>query len=911
MDGRGTGVPAATRAGAYDAFISYSQRGDKAIAGALRSVIQTIGKPWWKLRNLNVFLDAASLSAAPGLWESIAGKLDASRYLILLASPEAAKSIWVDREVAHFVAGAGIGRLLIGLTGGDLAWDTAAGDFAWGEATPLPPSLRGRFREEPLWVDLRAFRAEPARATKSDQAFLHAALDLAATIKGVEKADLYSAELRQQRRNLRVAYGAAGVVAVLAVGAAAGAWIAVERAKEATRNFGIARETVDKIVADIVHDLRDVQGMRVESVQKILTTTQAALDRLYAIAPADAALRASRATTLVQIGDTYIAKGGNAGALAAYGESLAIRRALAAGSDDPERAAAVSESLSRVAYARGQAGDLKGAIAAYDESLAILAKLVAADPKSLDWQSRQAWDLRSKANQLVTGGDAKGGLALLAQSATLWRGLIAAQPGKPGPRNDLAWTLTNIGQAEPDRLRANAAFGEALALRRALYAEDKGNARAEDNVAFVLTEIATHAMPVGDLTGAAAALDEAESLRRHLVAVDPGNADWRNGLAATLRQLSNVDWQRGNAERSLARLEEAEAIFRGLARDDSPKLLWQENVADTLIDKGYRRLGIGEDSAAVGDFTEAVKWRRALVEASDGAGKYRAQLADGLLALGYGVWSLVDDGIEDGFGRVRSSYAEALAIYRALDASGESVAAGLATSLQRVGSLALREQDYGAAEQAFAEALPLREKLLALDATNVEKAGLVAAAHADIADVLVAKGDDAGALKQYEASLTIRRDIVAKAPAKESLRRDLALNLEKIAARKRRLGDTDGAIAAYREAIDLRRDLTDTTSLTRLREMINAEWKLQALLGNTFERGNLLSEVIDGLTEIDAKSPLNAADRTWLQTARATLADLNKILEKLEDELDSEAEAPAEGAAGVMVSEPGSSGRSD
>ena len=140
----GAGNTAGARTGGYDAFISYSQRGDKAIAQALRAVIQTIGKPWWQVRSLSVFLDAASLSAAPGLWESIAGKLDRSRYLILLASPEAAKSVWVDREVAHFLAGAGAPRLLIGLTDGALAWDAAKGDFEVELPTELSPVFRVR-----------------------------------------------------------------------------------------------------------------------------------------------------------------------------------------------------------------------------------------------------------------------------------------------------------------------------------------------------------------------------------------------------------------------------------------------------------------------------------------------------------------------------------------------------------------------------------------------------------------------------------------------------------------------------------------------------------------------------------------------------------------------------------------------
>src|SRR5690606_32399050 len=118
----------------------------------------------------------------------------------LLASPEAAASKWVDREVAYFVGRNGPDRLLIALTAGELSWDEAIGDFRPDAALPLPPFLHGRFREEPLWVDLRPFRRDPAAATKGNQAFLHAALDLAATIRGVEKADLYSDEVRRQRR---------------------------------------------------------------------------------------------------------------------------------------------------------------------------------------------------------------------------------------------------------------------------------------------------------------------------------------------------------------------------------------------------------------------------------------------------------------------------------------------------------------------------------------------------------------------------------------------------------------------------------------------------------------------------------------------------------------------------------------
>src|SRR2546429_8459108 len=111
----------------YDAFISYSHAKDKPVASALQSVIQKLGKPWYRRRALRVFRDDTSLSATPHLWPTIEEALDRSQYFILLASPEAAASKWVNKEVAHWLDRYSINTLLIGLTDGDLVWDEALG----------------------------------------------------------------------------------------------------------------------------------------------------------------------------------------------------------------------------------------------------------------------------------------------------------------------------------------------------------------------------------------------------------------------------------------------------------------------------------------------------------------------------------------------------------------------------------------------------------------------------------------------------------------------------------------------------------------------------------------------------------------------------------------------------------------
>jgi hypothetical protein len=201
---------------AYDAFISYSHARDKPIASALQAVVQKLGKPWYRRRALRVFRDDTSLSATPHLWPSIEQALGQSRFLILLASPEAAASRWVGQEIAYWLDHNRADTVLIALTDGELDWDEAIRDFRWSEATPLPTVLKNRFASEPRWIDLRSYRE--GSAPKGIE-FIRLGADFAAAIRGIPKEDLLSEEVRQQRRARTLAGTAAAALVVLLVAA--------------------------------------------------------------------------------------------------------------------------------------------------------------------------------------------------------------------------------------------------------------------------------------------------------------------------------------------------------------------------------------------------------------------------------------------------------------------------------------------------------------------------------------------------------------------------------------------------------------------------------------------------------------------------------------------------------------------
>ena len=94
----------------YNAFISYSHAADDRLAPALQSGLHRFARPWYKLRALHVFRDKTNLTVNPHLWSDITRALDQPEWFILLASPQAAASKWVAREVDYWLSRRPAGR---------------------------------------------------------------------------------------------------------------------------------------------------------------------------------------------------------------------------------------------------------------------------------------------------------------------------------------------------------------------------------------------------------------------------------------------------------------------------------------------------------------------------------------------------------------------------------------------------------------------------------------------------------------------------------------------------------------------------------------------------------------------------------------------------------------------------------
>ena len=380
-----------------DAFISYSHAKDKPIAAALQSAIQKLGKPWYRRRGLRIFRDDTSLSATPHLWPTIEQALGLSRFLILLASPEAAASPWVNKEIAYWLDAKGADTLLIAVTDGAIAWDNATSDFTCVEGTPSPLALKGRFAAEPKWVDLTAYREG---ADKRDARFTELAADFGAAIHGMPKEDLLSQEVRQQRRALGLAWSAAGSLLILFAAATVAGFLAYRAQQEAVaqrnraeQTLAAATKTANGLVFDLAQRFHDTVGVPAALIKDILDRALNLQQQLIGSGQITPALEASEGSAYIQSARALLNVGDTAGAFAVADHARQIYERLLTtnpGNIDWQDGLAVSQFwIGQVLLVEGKSSE---ALAAYQQSLAITQKLAEAAPANNDWQYELATD---------------------------------------------------------------------------------------------------------------------------------------------------------------------------------------------------------------------------------------------------------------------------------------------------------------------------------------------------------------------------------------------------------------------------------------------------------------------------------------------------------------------------------------
>jgi|GEM_PF-1718319 len=225
----------------YAAFISYAHA-DEAVAAKLHRAIETYHLPK-ALKNdpdkivKPVFRDVAELTAHHSLSEKIRDAVQRARFLIVLCSPAAKASHWVNEEIYLFRKLHGEGSVLSILVEGT-------------PETSFPPALTEDGRE-PLAANLNMDKA----------GFRFGVTQIVAAMVGTGLDALIQRDVKRRNRRLQI-----GLAASLALSAFMGyaTWSAIDARNEAQTSRDNAEELVEYMIGDLRQDLEGVGRLDIQ-----------------------------------------------------------------------------------------------------------------------------------------------------------------------------------------------------------------------------------------------------------------------------------------------------------------------------------------------------------------------------------------------------------------------------------------------------------------------------------------------------------------------------------------------------------------------------------------------------------------------------------------------------------------------
>lgn len=549
----------------YPGFISYSHH-DRKVAEWLHRALESyrvpkrlVGSPGQfgpvPTRLYPIFRDREELSAG-ALAEQLRLAIAQSRCYILICSPQAATSRWVNEEVEHFLNVRDPASLLCLIVDGEPN-ATAKGH---PERECFPPALReATVNGQPL---------EPMAAQLDADADGrdNARLKLIAGLLGVGFDELKRRDLIARNRRLAVLASLSLVVAAVTVALAFFAMLA-QREAEHSRQQG--EELIGFMLGDLRAKLEPLGKLDIlDAVGDRATAYFAGLDR--GSDPGSRAL-AARAKALRQIGEVRFAQGRPADAVETLSSALKLQRDLvAAAPDDNALLFELGQTEFWVGYAGWRAGQFDQAETNFLAYQAISQKLVSRDPANRSWQIEVAYALNNLAILAFERRRYTEALPLFEQVATKARALLDSNELAPEAiklLGALSWqgsTLLRLGR----NAEALAKLQEHANLLRALVRSQPDDLRQRYELVFSLSTLGYAALDTGDTAVALSAAAEGAVLARQLVDADSTNDDYRQTVLMHSQIVANAQFQANRLDEAARENEASLRLLKDLLSHD-------------------------------------------------------------------------------------------------------------------------------------------------------------------------------------------------------------------------------------------------------------------------------------------------------------------------------------------------------
>ncbi len=487
-----------------------------------------------------VFRDRDELPTASNLSETIEAALRLSETLVVICSPQAAKSPWVQAEIVAFKRLHGERRVFGFIVEGEPRF-AGAGDDCFPPALRAEVDPNGELSGRP--AEIVAADARP-RADGRELALLR----LIAGLLGVGFDELRQRELMRRRIRWAVSAGAAVVV----VGLVAMAWHS--RNAEVAARFDAQRR--QEAGEDLMTFLLDDVKTKLEKTEKLAAVEKAGarimtyFDSLESSDLTDK-MRAQHARGLTQIGQIRIEQ-------MRYDEAI---DAFAAARERLETIIRRNPRDAEALFERGQAEFWTGFVLrrlsnAGEQEVWLKryrdtgAALVALDPAEPRWQQELAYGHHNLAVLDVDAGNpAAARRGLLAELEIVGR-LSAASPADLQLQNQVAdansW-LGTVAEQQGDLREARERFAEYVARIGAIQRVEPEIAKWKMRLADALSLHASLLAISGDKIQAREQRNRAMELFEKLVAADPQNRTFLRRLLMMQLKEVELSWSGGNA----------------------------------------------------------------------------------------------------------------------------------------------------------------------------------------------------------------------------------------------------------------------------------------------------------------------------------------------------------------------------
>ena len=708
----------------YTAFLSYSHR-DTAWAKRIHRALERfkiderlreratpVGPDPGSLRP--IFRDREEFTAGKSLDGQTREALEESAFLILLASPAAAKSEYVNQEVLLYKQ---LGR------GDRIIPVILDGAPDGGEDECFPPAMRYRITKSGrLSKQKESVLAADVRSSGDGWALTVA--KIVARMIGVGTDEVFARAERERRHNLRVRAMVAGLIGLLATGGAIFAYKSHSQ-----------RQTLSEIetLVSKYSFVSPAQGATT-------TSTEQLTDAITAIV--SGAARDSRYASALQA-----LKDGKVEQAELQLKQLAEETAKRAQTEG-KRAADAYRRLGAIAGL----GDPKRAREAY-------AKALQYDPTDTDalywhgWLSLRAGNLSlaegelkrlleiSKTNEDSQGiyrahlrlgelvrerGDLDAALNHQTAAYRIASEQAAAMPDDTERQRDLSVSCEKLGDifySKGDIEEALTYFRKGLEISRNLSENDKDNVRWQRDLSVLLERVGDVLLTQGKVDEALGSYRQSATTRDALAKLAPENESWQRDHSVAIERIADALYIKGKPEDALLNYRQSLSISEKLAARDEENAGRQFDLSVSVVKVGDMLRELGRLDEALAYYKRSQVICETLVKDQPGSANWNR---------------------------------------------------GLSVTLIKVADVLTDKKQLAESVETYKQALAIRKELAKSDPSNTVWQRDLAVIYSKFADAHQLAGEDQLAIEALEKGRQIVRKLVERSPGNAGWKNDLA-----------------------------------------------------------------------------------------------------------------------------------------